>query len=149
MATFRFHLFLAVFAVAFAGYAQEAKDNCTVWSALVLGTNEEKPLAPSSDIAPFYPRLKSVFGYNQFRMVGQHTEMMDNPEEHWLIPSRNFCFLVKSKRAAKAGNLLNFELFQKNKRLAVFDLSCRRQAPLFIRGPQCGNGQLVLVVMVK
>ena len=120
-----------------------------VFSALVLATNSEIPSQPAPELAPLVPKLKSIFGYNHFELVGSHTELMDDPNEHWLVPSKMFSLSIKSKREKKPSYLLNLQLFQGSKMLAGFDAKLGAECPIFVRGPLYGKGQLVIVVSVK
>jgi len=122
-----------------------------VYSALVLATNDQgaSTTAATPELVPLVPRLKSIFGYNRFDLVGSHTEVMDNPDEHWLIPSKSFSLSIKSKREKNFSYLLNLQLFQEAKMLAGFDAKLNRESPIFIRGPLCGKGQLVIVLIVR
>ena len=121
----------------------------SIFSALVLATNAENPSTPNPALAELVPRLKSVFGYNQFELVGSHTELMDETDEHWLVPTKLFSLSVKSKRENNSSYLLNLELFQDSKLLTRFDAKLGVKNPIFIRGPLCGKGQLVVVIVLN
>jgi hypothetical protein len=121
----------------------------SIFSALVLATNVEQPAPPPPELAGFAPRLKTVFGYNSLELVGSHTELMDQSDERWLVPSKLFSLSIKSKKEKNASYLLNLQLFQETKMLAGFDAKLGTESPIFIRGPQYGKGQLVIVVEVK
>src|SRR5437867_1147365 len=120
-----------------------------IWSALVLATNEAKPEAPPPELARFAPRLKHVFGYNQFRLIGSHTEILDDPSEHWLIPSKVFCLKVSEEKRGKGRHLLDIALYQKERTLVTTRAELGDESPLFVRGPQFGEGQLLIVLCVK
>jgi hypothetical protein len=120
-----------------------------IFSALVLATNAEITSQPGPELLPLIPRLKSIFGYNHFELVGSHTELMDDPDEHWLIPSKIFSLSIKSKREKNSCYVLNLQLFQETKMLTGFDAKLGLGCPIFIRGPLYGKGQLVIVVIAK
>ena len=134
---------------ALAGQPAPAHASDAIWSGVVLATNVEKPAAPASELAPIQDKLKSIFGYNQFEMVGRHVELMDEPCERWLIPSNIFCLRVNSKIGKDKTYLLKLQLFQRTKMLTEFDAKVTAQSPLVIRGPLCKNGQLLFVLMVQ
>jgi len=113
-----------------------------------MATNEEKPASVPLELAAIEDKLKSMFGYNQFALVGQHIESMDQPSERWLVPSDVFCLRVNSKRGGK-NYQLKLQLFQRTKMLTEFDANVTCQSPLVIRGPLCGKGQLLFVLMVQ
>ena len=141
----------AVFATALviqAGPAM-AQPVGMIWSGVVFATNAETPASPAVELVPFLEKLKSVFGYNQFEIVGRHVEPMDQPVERWLVPSKIFCLRVNSRRAAARGYLLKLQLYQRTKMLTEFEAQITSKNPLVIRGPLCGNGQLLFVLMVQ
>ena len=121
----------------------------SVYSALVFATNEESAAPTTPELMPLVPRLKSIFGYNRFELVGSHTEVMDNPDEHWLVPSKSFSLSIKSKREKNSSYVLNLQMFHETKMLASFDAKLGRESPILIRGPLCGKGQLVIVLIVR
>jgi len=120
-----------------------------IWSGVVLATNIETPTAPNEELAPIEEKLKSVFGYNHYELIGSHLELMDEPNERWLIPSKVFCLRANSKHGKGKTYLLNLQLFQRTKMLAEFDAKVTAQSPLVIRGPLCGKGQLLFVLRVQ
>lgn len=138
----------ALFALA-AGPRTARAAGPSIWSALVCATNEEHPKEAPPELRKFESKLKNVFGYNQFELVGQHTERMDDPAERWLIPSKDFSLHVTSQTAAGNGYVLKLEMFQEARPLAKFEARLGPQSPLFIRGPLYGRGQLIIVLLVK
>src|SRR5215210_7995056 len=143
--------FILVFACAAmlgnAGTLRAVDD--TVWSALVLATNEDQPKEAPEERERLEPKLRKVFGYNQLQLIGQHAERMDDPSERWLVPSKTFCLRVTSKTADKAGYKLQMELYQEDRRLTEFEAKLSPQSAIFIRGPQYAGGQLIIVVVAK
>ncbi len=121
----------------------------SVWSGLVLATNEDHPKEAPLELRKFKTKLENVFGYNQLELIGQHTESMDDPLEHWLIPSKNFCLRVDAKPLSKIGWPLRLQIFEDKKLLAHFDANLGPQSPLFIRGPLYAGGQLIIILLVK
>jgi len=124
-----------------------------IWSAVVLATNPPTPKDAPAELREFAPRLKRVFGYSQFDLVGSAAEKIDDRTERWLVPSQSFWLSVKARRAVsketRGGYLLNLELFQDNRPLLETEAKLAPGSPLFIRGPQYGNGQLIIVLQVQ
>jgi hypothetical protein len=126
-----------------------AADAPSVWSGLVLATSEDHPKDAPPELRRFLNKLEGVFGYNQFELIGQHTEKMDDLTERWLIPSKEFYLRVATKVSTEKTYVLRLELFQGQRPLATFETRLAPQSPLFIRGPMCGGGQLIIVLLVK
>lgn len=129
----------------------EATDK--IWSGLIVATNEANPKAPAPEIREFVSRLKRVFGYNQFDLVGSASNEIDHEAESWLVPSQSFYLGVRARRTAskeaRGGYLLNLQLFQDNRPLVDTEAKLAPASPLFIRGPQYGKGQIIIVLQVQ
>src|SRR5437867_9920678 len=112
---------LIVFAFASALLARpaaNAEDFPTVWSGLVFATNDRAPKPMPPEIAPFKTKLEHIFGYSHFELIGQHTEIMDDPLEHWLVPGKTFCLSASSQRSAEAqGYTVQLQLFHERNKL--------------------------------
>ncbi len=126
-----------------------ARAAVSVWSALVLATNEKNPTEPTGPLGKIEDSLENVFGYNQFTIIGQTTRVIDDPAEHWLIPGRKFSVRVALKKSEHTGFLLRLHLFQEKKFLLETQARLALHSPLIIRGPLYGHGQLLLIFMVK
>ena len=124
-----------------------------IWSAVVLATNPPAPKEAPAELREFAPRLKRVFGYSQFELIGAASEKIDEQNESWLVPSQSFWLSVKARRAiakeARGGYLLNLQLFHDRRPLLETEAKLAPGSPLFIRGPQYGHGQLIIVLQVQ
>jgi hypothetical protein len=133
---------------AAAGAADVSPPPTAIWSGLVLATNDPHPAQAPARLRQLADKLKNIFGYNQFELVGEYSEKMDDPYERWLIPSKDFCLSVKTHNEPGAHFPTKIVLFQNRRRLAEFETKLNSQSPLFIRGPLYAGGQLVIVVRV-
>lgn len=124
-----------------------------IWSGLVLATNAPTPRDPPAQLVEFVPRLKRVFGYNQFQLAGSASNLIDDDAENWLVPSKSFSLSVRARRAtskeARGGYLLNLQLFHEQRPLVDTEAKLAPGSPLFIRGPACGAGHLIIVLQVQ
>ncbi len=124
-----------------------------IWSAVVLATDAAKPADAPAELRDFAARLKRVFGYNQFELIGSAVQTIDSADEGWLIPSKTFSLSVKARRStskeARGGYLLNLKLFQDKRPLVDTEAKLAPGSPLFIRGPQYGKGQLIFVLQIQ
>ncbi len=121
----------------------------TVWSGLVMANNAPEPTPIPSELSRLEGTLKGLFGYNQFQVIGQSRKTLKSGEEDWLASSKYFSLHVDSKAAAKSSYLLNLQLFQEQKLLLETDAKLSKSSPLVIRGPQVGDGQLVLLLVLE
>lgn len=125
----------------------EAADS--VWSALVMANNRPEPTPIPAELNKLEGTLKQFFGYNQYQVIGQSRQMLNTGEEDWLTSSKFFSLHVDGKPAAKASYRLNLQLFQEQKLLLETEANLSKRSPLVIRGPQVGDGQLVLLLVVE
>lgn len=121
----------------------------TVWSGLVMANNRPEPTPIPAELDRFEGTLKQLFGYNQYQVIGQSRQTLTTGEEDWLAASKYFSLRVDSKAAAKAAYRLNLQLFQDQKLLLETEAKLSKRSPLVIRGPQVGDGQLVLLLVVE
>lgn len=140
-------LLLALVFLALAAPARADGDR--IWSALVLATKEETPKPPPRQLEALAPTLKKVFGYNTFYLLGDKRRSLVTGGEEWLVPSQEFFMRVKCLSREPAYYNLVIELYREKKLLLTSEVRLARNAPLIIRGPQWGKGQLVFVLEVR
>ena len=121
----------------------------TVWSGLVMANNVPEPTPIPSELSHLEGTLKRLFGYNQFQVIGQSRQTLKSGAEDWLTSSKYFSLHVDSKTAARASYLLNLQLKQEDKLLLETDAKLSKASPIVIKGPQIGDGQLVLLLMLE
>ena len=119
-----------------------------LYGALILATNAEHPAAPPEALQGQAENLKTVFGYNEFRLLGQKRKVVTTGTEDWLVPSRQFFLRVDTERPVPGGYALGLELLRENRVLVQAEWKLNRNQPLFIRGPFVGQGQLLILLMV-
>ena len=120
-----------------------------VWSGLVIAENVPQPTAIPPELTKFEQTLKDLFGYNQFELIGQSSKTLKTGEEDWLAASKYFALHVDARGENDAGYTLNLKLYKEKDILLETDANLSRSSPLVIKGPQVGNGQLLLVLVVK
>jgi hypothetical protein len=117
-----------------------------IWSGLVLATNGPHPGEPPEHLRKVAGKLKDIFGYNHFEIVGEYSEKVDDNGERWLVPSKDFYMSVRSGAGPGANHPMKIVLFQSRRRLAELEAHLGPDSPLFIRGPQYAHGQLIIVL---
>ena len=144
----RAHLLIGVSLALILAGAKEAQSAQMVWSGLVIANNVAEPDEIPRDLHPIEGELKALFGYNQFKVIGQSRKTLVTGSEDWLASSKYFSLRVDSKRETNAGYILNLKLFQEQKLLLETEAKLSKR-PLVIKGPQVGNGQLLVVLFVE
>jgi hypothetical protein len=142
-------LLLGVSLALILGAAVSARASQTVWSGLVIANNVAQPDPIPGELIRVEGTLKELFGYNQFKVIGQSRKTLVTGSEDWLAQSKYFSLLVDSKGGTDAGYLLNLKLFQEKNLLLETDAKLSKASPLVIKGPQVGDGQLLLLLVVQ
>ena len=121
----------------------------SVWSALVMANNRPEPTPIPAELNKLEGTLRKFFGYNQYQVIAQSRQALKTGEEDWRASSKYFSLHVNSHPDGKAAYRLNLQLFQEQKLLLETEAKLSKQSPLVIRGPQVGDGQLVLLLVVE
>ena|SRR5437762_823827 len=140
-------LIAAVMVLAVGGVSADAAH--AVWSGLVIAENVPQPAAIPPELTKFEQTLKDLFGYNQFEVIGQSNKTLRTGDEDWLAASKYFSLHCDARGESDAGYALNLKLYKEKDVLLETDANLSRSSPLVIKGPQVGNGQLLLVLVVK
>lgn len=119
-----------------------------VWSGLVIANNAEKPHDVPPQLTQIQQTLVELFGYNQFDIIGESNKTLATGQEDWLATSKYFSLHVDARGVTDTGYELNLKLFQDKALLLETDTKLSKQSPLVVKGPQVGNGQLLLVLVV-
>ena len=114
-----------------------------------MANNNPQPTPIPAELNRFEGTLKQLFGYNQFEVIGQSRKPLTSGEEDWTAASKYFSLRVNAKPAKTAGYRLNLQLFQEQKLLLATEARLTKRSPLVIRGPQVGEGQLVLLLVLE
>jgi hypothetical protein len=115
----------------------------------VIANNVAQPDQIPAELRRIEDRLKAWFGYNQFKVIGQSQKTLVTGSEDWLASSKYFSLSVDSKGETDAGYLLKLKLFQEKSVLLEAEAKLNKACPLVIKGPQVGDGQLLLVLVVQ
>lgn len=145
----RSYLLLGMSLALILGSVDSARASQTVWSGLVIANNVAQPDEIPPELSQLEHRLKALFGYNQFKVIGQSRKTLVTGSEDWLAASKYFSLLVDAKGETAAGYLLKLKLFQEKGVLLEAEAKLSKASPLVIKGPQVGDGQLLLVLIVQ
>ena len=114
-----------------------------------MANNRPEPTPIPAELTKLEGTLKQFFGYNQYQVIGQSRQTLKTGEEDWQATSKYFALHVNSHAAPKATYRLDLQLFQEQKLLLETEAKLSKSSPLVIRGPQVGDGQLVLLLVVE
>jgi len=124
-------------------------DGDRIWSALVLATKENPAKPVPEELTEVAPAIKKVFGYSSLYLLGEKKRDLVSGGEEWLVPSREFFFKVQCLEREETFYKLRIELYRGEKLLLTTEVKLARDAPLYIRGPMWGEGQLIFLFEVR
>ncbi|HEY5814575.1 MAG TPA: hypothetical protein VIT23_18210 [Terrimicrobiaceae bacterium] len=140
---------LAVAILLLAWATQETRaEGDRIWSALVLATKESPPEVPEA-LRKFVPAIKDVFGYNSLYLLGEKRRNLFSGGEEWLVPSKEFFFKVQCLDQGSTSYSVRIELYREKDLLVTTEAKLAKGAPLYIRGPMWGKGQLIFLLEVR
>ncbi len=142
-------LALATGFALFCSVLSDARADENVWSGLVLATNVVKPTPVPTEMRGIRGTLQRTFGYNQFELIGQSRKALKTGEENWLASSKHFSLHVDARGATRDGYRLKLLLYQDRQVLLETDANLSKRSPLVVKGPQIGDGQLLLLLVVQ
>lgn len=140
---------LALVLTLLFGASLSARAEDRVWSALVLATKETPERPVPEALTDFAPTIKRVFGYSSLYLLGEKKRAIVAGDEEWLVPTDDFFFKVKCLAQDTSSYQLEIELYRKKDLLVTTKAKLARNAPLYIRGPQWGAGQLIFLLEVR
>jgi len=120
-----------------------------IWSAVVLATRETPAKPVPKKLADFQETLQSVFGYNSFYLLGEKTKDITSGGTEWLVPSKRIYMKMSILETNTTGYRMRIELYNNKDLLVTTEAKLARDAPLYIRGPQWGEGQIVAILKVR
>jgi hypothetical protein len=135
-------------ATAVCAQAQQAATADVLFGALVMATTSEHPQPAPEGLQGQAKNLEEVFGYNDFKVLGEKRKTITTGKEDWLVPSRQFFLRVDTKHAIPGGYEVGLQLLQQDRVMVEAEAKLSRERPLFIRGPFVGQGQLLILLMV-
>lgn len=136
-----------VFLVALS--AGQAISGDRIWSAVVLATHEDPPQPVPKKLEEFDSALRRVFGYNSFYLLGDKTGDITAGQSEWLVPSKRIFMKVSILEAKVAGYRMRIDLYDGKELLVTTEAKLARDAPLYIRGPEWGKGQVIAILEVR
>lgn len=139
---------VAVLAVSLSS-ATLARADQTVWSGLLIASNSLPSEPTPAEVAKIEGTLRSLFGYSRVQLIGEARQTLRTGQEDWQATSKYFALRIDARGEKAGAYVLNLKLLQEDKLLLETDARLNKASPLVIRGPQVGDGQLVIVLVVK
>ena len=120
-----------------------------IWSAVALATIEHSAAPVPTALKELAPEINEIFGYDSLYVLGEKKRDLSIGRVEWLIPTKDFFFKVECLSQELTSYLLRIELYRDKDLLVTTEAKLAKDAPLYIRGPQWGRGQLIFVLEVR
>jgi hypothetical protein len=139
-------LFLLIF-LGFSSVRAMAVEN--FWGCLIYASNAGAHNDLPDRLNGYDVRMSCAFGYSRFCMIAQRQTALQAQKEAGLVFSDDLKIVLTSLTGGSDGKYLIKLLFVEGKE-PVMETQARvnRGSPLFIRGPNWRDGQIIIVVMV-
>jgi hypothetical protein len=139
-------LFLLIF-LEFSSVRAPAAEN--FWGCLIYASNAGAHNDLPDQLNGYDVRMSCAFGYSRFCMIAQRQTALQAQKEAGLVFSDDLKIVLTSLTGGSDGKYLIKLLFVEGKE-PVMETQARvnRDSPLFIRGPNWRDGQIIIVVMV-
>ena len=112
--------------------------------------SEEKITADAAVVAGLEGRLKKVFPFTHYHLIGKHSQKVFKEYESWVVPSKDLCLKIDSRGPGDGGGVnIHLQLWQDTKVLVKSDAVLLTDKPIFLGGPAWRGGRLIFVVSLK
>lgn len=119
------------------------------WGCLLYASNDGKTLELPSRLAGYEPRLRHSLGYSNYRIVAQREIVVENRPDNLLVAAGDIHVLLTSLSLGSDGKyLVGLQLLEGTQQEMETQARVGRGSPLFIRGPDWRDGQIIIVVEV-
>jgi hypothetical protein len=144
----RFYL-LAAFLLLLGAFATPVIAVEHVWGCLLYASNSTKTFDLPSRLGGYAARLRNGLGFSNYRVIAQRETAVEGRPENLLVSAGDIQVLLTSLSRASDGKYLVGILFLEGTN-QVMETQARvgEGSPLFIRGPDWREGQIIIVVMI-
>jgi hypothetical protein len=131
------------------GFAVPVRASVHAWGCLLYASNADNALALPPHLARYDAPLRRSLGYSNYRVIAQREIAIENQAEKLLVSAGALQVLLTSLSSSPDGKYLVGLLFvEANKQVMETQARVARGSPLFIRGPDWRDGQIIIVVLI-
>jgi len=144
----RFYL-LAAFPLLLGAFQLPLHASERVWGCLLYASNGGKTFDLPARLSGYDLRLRNGLGFSAYRVIAQRETAVEDRKTNLLVSAGDIQVLLTSLSRAVDGRYLVGILFLEGSD-QVMEAHARVAggSPLFIRGPDWREGQIIIVVMV-
>jgi hypothetical protein len=140
---------MLVLVVLFGAFAEPVHASIRAWGCLLYASNAGKVLDLPPWLAGYDAPLRRSLGYASYHVIAQREIAVGAQTENLLVSAGDIQVLLTSLSHAPDGKFLVELLFvEGTKQVMEAQAKVGQGSPLFIRGPDWRDGQIIIVVMV-
>ena len=134
--------------------ANDIEGSKKLWGALVYAVKDaaSKRDGYEDADAEMAKSLQQVFkDYKHFQVLGTRAEALFKTTHSWVAPSKQLCvkFDFVGLTEDGIGVKLNLQLWNQGKAIVKTDAILKPGSPVFMEGPEWGNGRLLYVLRLQ
>jgi hypothetical protein len=119
------------------------------WGCLIYASNGGQCNCLPDRLNGYDKRMSRAFGYSRFCVIAQRQKALQAQKETGLIFSDDLrVVLVSMSNVSEDQYLISLLVVEGAKPIMETQARVSRDSPLFIRGPDWRDGQIIIVVMV-
>ena len=119
------------------------------WGCLLYASNSGRALDLPPRLDAYEAPLRRSLGYSNYRLIAQHEIALINQPQNLLVSAGDIQVILTNLSAAPDGRYLVGLLFvEGTKEVMETQAKVGLGSPLFIRGPDWREGQIIIVFMV-
>jgi hypothetical protein len=131
------------------GFAVPAQASIRAWGCLLYASNVDKAFELPPRLAHYGVPLRRSLGYSNYRVIAQREIAVEDRADNLLVSAGDIQVVLTNLAAESDGKYLVELLFDQGaKQIMQAQAKVSQGSPLFIRGPDWRDGQIIIVVMV-
>jgi hypothetical protein len=144
----KFYSLASVFVLC-AGFSSPVQASVHAWGCLLYASNAEKALELPASLAAYGAPLRRSLGYSNYRLISQREIAVESQAENLLVSAGDVrVMLTRASPAPDGRYLVELSFVEGTKQVMEIQAKVGQGSPLFIRGPDWRDGQIIIVVMV-
>jgi hypothetical protein len=129
--------------------ATSVQASTRAWGCLLYASNSGRTVELPPRLDAYVVPLRRSLGYSNYRVISQHETVLINQPRNLLVSAGDIQVILTSLSVAPDGKYLVGLLFvEGTKELMEAQAKVGLGSPLFIRGPDWREGQIIIVFMV-
>ncbi len=143
------HFYQLIVSVVLCAFAAPVQASIHAWGCLLYASNAGTGLDLPPRLANYDVPLRRSLGYANYQIIAQRESAVENQATNSLVSAGDIHVLLTTLTLGPDGKYLLGLLFtQGTKQVMETQAKVGQGSPLFIRGPDWRDGQIIIVVVI-